>query len=249
MKKYILVALFMNLTTAFSYSQVRINVQGGAGFNSITKSDSYDGNFGFRFGVGVDIPLVGNWSFQTGLQFLNRKSTADKYAPEYIQHKGQEALCHRMLYSQINAVYFQLPIKIAAYLPINPNCGLQISAGPYISYGIVGNTDIAVVQHVTLTNDGSVTDFRYWEIHWRSNFETFDKDNGVRRFDIGIGIGADFKYKSFFIGCGVEHGLFFLKRTFPKDVLKAVLDRDRTTVAPRNFGVEFHVGYSFCVGK
>ncbi|WP_300694969.1 hypothetical protein [uncultured Bacteroides sp.] len=78
---------------------MRINVQGGAGFNSITKSDSYDGNFGFRFGVGVDIPLVGNWSFQTGLQFLNRKSTADKYAPEYIQHKGQEALCHRMLYS------------------------------------------------------------------------------------------------------------------------------------------------------
>ena len=30
MKKYILFALFMNLTTAFSYSQVRINVQGGA---------------------------------------------------------------------------------------------------------------------------------------------------------------------------------------------------------------------------
>ncbi len=41
----------------------------------------------------------------------------------------------------MSAVYLQLPVKIGTYLPLNTDCGLQISAGPYVAYGIGGNID------------------------------------------------------------------------------------------------------------
>ena len=118
MKKHILFALFLSLATSICYSQVKINVQGGAGINGITKEEVYKANFGYRFGVGVEIPLVRTWSLQTGLQFLNRKSTADESVFGYTLYEGEEVALYQKVKSTINAVYLQLPVKIATCLPI-----------------------------------------------------------------------------------------------------------------------------------
>ena len=37
MKKHVLLVLLLGLTTSFCYSQVKVSVQGGAGFSGITK--------------------------------------------------------------------------------------------------------------------------------------------------------------------------------------------------------------------
>lgn len=74
MKKHVLLVLLLGLTTSFCYSQVKVSVQGGAGFSGITKDKNYKADFGYRFGVGVEFPLARAWSLQTGLQLLNRKS-------------------------------------------------------------------------------------------------------------------------------------------------------------------------------
>ena len=249
MKKHILFALFLSLATSICYSQVKINVQGGAGINGITKEEVYKANFGYRFGVGVEIPLVRTWSLQTGLQFLNRKSTADESVFGYTQYEGEEVALYQTVKSTINAVYLQLPVKIATCLPIGKNCGLQISAGPYIAYGIGGNSDMEVAQSITSANDG-ITSGNIPKVNYlKVKFDTFDKDGGLKRLDIGLSIGADFKYKSFFVGCGVEYGLLPIDKEFPKDILKATLDGNQTMVSPHNFGVELHVGYCFSLGK
>ena len=50
MKKHVLLVLLLGLTTSFCYSQVKVSVQGGAGFNGITKDKNYKADFGYRFG-------------------------------------------------------------------------------------------------------------------------------------------------------------------------------------------------------
>ncbi|MBV3637722.1 MULTISPECIES: hypothetical protein [Bacteroides] len=51
MKKHVLLVLFLSLVTSFCYSQVKVSVQGGAGFNGITKDKNYKADFGYRFGI------------------------------------------------------------------------------------------------------------------------------------------------------------------------------------------------------
>ena len=41
MKKHVLLVLLLGLTTSFCYSQVKVSVQGGAGFSGITKDKNY----------------------------------------------------------------------------------------------------------------------------------------------------------------------------------------------------------------
>ena len=50
MKKQLLIALLLGLSTTICHSQVKINVQGGTGLTGITKNENYNANFGYRFG-------------------------------------------------------------------------------------------------------------------------------------------------------------------------------------------------------
>ena len=47
MKKHVLLVLLLGLTTSFCYSQVKVSVQGGAGFSGITKDKNYKADFGY----------------------------------------------------------------------------------------------------------------------------------------------------------------------------------------------------------
>lgn len=51
MEKHVLLVLFLSLVTSFCYSQVKVSVQGGAGFNGFTKDKNYKADFGYRFGI------------------------------------------------------------------------------------------------------------------------------------------------------------------------------------------------------
>ena len=66
MKKHLLIALVLGLSTTICHSQVKISVQGGTGLTGITKNENYNANFGYRFGVGVEFPIDKTWSMQTG---------------------------------------------------------------------------------------------------------------------------------------------------------------------------------------
>ena len=48
MKKQLLIALLLGLSTTICHSQVKINVQGGTGLTGITKNENYNANFGYR---------------------------------------------------------------------------------------------------------------------------------------------------------------------------------------------------------
>ena len=198
----------------------------------------------------MEFPLARAWSLQTGLQLLNRKSSIDEDALETRQYEGETVLLYETKKSKMSAVYLQLPVKIATYLPLNTDCGLQISAGPYIAYGIGGNIDGEMKRDPHWSGDSFVPEeIRNLAVHRGFHLETFNRDSGLKRLDIGLSAGVDFKYKCLFAGIGAEYGLLPIDKEFPKDLFKYSFQEDQTLVSPHNIGIEFHVGFCFNAGK
>ena len=86
-------------------------------------------------------------------------------------------------------------------------------------------------------------------VNGEATHKTFDKNDGLKRLDIGLSLGVDFKYKSFFAGIGAEYGFLPIDKEFPKDLFKYSIQENQTLVSPHNTGIEFHVGFCFSVGK
>lgn len=255
MKKHLLIALVLGLSTTICHSQVKISVQGGTGLTGITKNENYNANFGYRFGVGVEFPIDKTWSMQTGLQFLNRSYSVDEAVTALgITEAGKQIYMGLGIDSKINGIYLQVPIKVAAYLPLNNNCGLQFSGGPYIALGIGGKSKLNWVLATSERLDGD--DFITPSegngatlVNGEATHKTFEKNDGLKRLDIGLSLGVDFKYKSLFAGIGAEYGFLPIDKEFPKDLFKYSIQEDQTLVSPHNIGIEFHVGFCFSVGK
>lgn len=255
MKKHLLIALVLGLSTTICHSQVKISVQGGTGLTGITKNENYNANFGYRFGVGVEFPIDKTWSMQTGLQFLNRSYSVDKGITALgTNEEGKQIYMALGIDSKINGIYLQVPIKVAAYLPLNNNCGLQFSGGPYIAYGIGGKSKVnwVLATKERLDDDDFITPSEgngATLVNGEATHKTFEKNDGLKRLDIGLSLGVDFKYKSFFAGIGAEYGFLPIDKEFPKDLFKYSIQENQTLVSPHNIGIEFHVGFCFSVGK
>ena len=145
--------------------------------------------------------------------------------------------------SKTDALYLQVPIKIAAYLPLNDNCGLQLSAGPYIAYGVGDKNRLKWTLATQIFNQNDLS-------HDIGNsLEVYERNEELEQFDLGLSLGVDFKYKRFFAGIGAEYGFRPIGRELPKDITKYVFEGDETVVSPRNIGIELHVGFSFSTGK
>lgn len=249
MKQQLLVALLLGLSTTICYAQVKINVQAGTGLTGITKNENYNAKFGYSFGLGVEFPIDRTWSMQTGLQFSRKNYSVDESS--LIQNPTEEGgtyLSYDKIKSKINATYVQLPIKIAAYLPLNANCGLQFSTGAYIAYGIEGKVKTEIWRSVEL-DEGFNASKSYSSEYMSSWRNTFDKNYGSKKLDIGLSVGADFKYKYLFAGIGAEYGLLPISKKFPKDLLTRHFNEAPSFVSPHNIGVEFHVGFCFSTKK
>ena len=52
----------------------------------------------------------------------------------------------------------------------------------------------------------------------KTTHKTFDKNDGLKRLDIGLSLGVDFKYKQLFAGIGAEYGFLPIDKEFPKDI-------------------------------
>lgn len=249
MKKRTFLSFLLGLITVVCYSQVKFNVQGGVGLSDITKNQNYNPRISYRFGIGVELPIGQTWAFQTGLQFLERKYSFDKSHIESdlptTDGKKKKGFLH--IDSKISAIYFQIPAKIATYLPLSTNSGLQLSTGPYFAFGVDGNSilnwTLITIPDITDADGhpiiGSGATVMYGIVPTE---RTFGKD-GLRRFDIGWSLGIDFKHKRFFTGIGAEHGFVPIERHVPKDIFKYYFDKRSKLVSSYNIGLELHVGY------
>lgn len=168
-----------------------------------------------------------------------------------INEEGNDIMAILGVDAKTNAIYIQVPIKVAAFLPINNNCGLQFSAGPYLAYGTGGKSGIdwKLVSAVRLPSGTELIpggNTKLLEGYTQTN--TFGKE-GIKRIDLGLSLGLDFKYKDLFAGFGIEYGLLPIDKEFPDDVFKTILQQNEKLVSPHNYGIEIHVGYCLPLNK
>ena len=87
----------------------------------------------------------------------------------------------------INQLYLELPLMVGARIHTASNFDLLFKGGPYLAYGVGGKTKIDGVSEKA---------------------DTFG-DDGLKRFDAGLGLGVAFEFGKIVVG--VETGTSFTK--------------------------------------
>ena len=90
--------------------------------------------------------------------------------------------------NSINAMYLELPVMAAARFNVADNTNLVVNAGPYFACGIAGKTKFDL---------GNNTE------HKENTFG----DDGLKRFDAGLGVGVALEFGKIIAGLDGQFGL------------------------------------------
>ena len=194
MKKLLVLAVcIMSVLFASAQSKITWSAEVGIGMSSWMGdgSDHSKALFNPRVGVGLDIPLTGLVSFQTG---LNWTSKGAKYKEDGVK-------------TSINQNYFEVPLLAAFHVGATDKFDLVFTAGPYIACGIAGKTETEV---------GDVT--TSWKTFKDAEVEGIQVWNGLNRFDAGIQVGAGLDLSRWTVGGDADFGLCKIQSGGPRNI-------------------------------
>lgn len=138
--------------------------------------------------------------------------------------------------AKMNELYLQIPIRIAARLPLGKDYHASLNAGPYIACGVGGKTSGSIPYY---HDAGSSSGNRLFKIDTFGN--VLENNAGNRRLDGGIIVGITFEYRRLIIGAEAQVGLVKINQQ-----LRQVIDTEEFhNYLPRNFASFFTVGYKF----
>lgn len=190
MKRWIVyvLCLFAFLAETAAQESVNWSLKVGAGMTS-WMGQGVDGRSAIlnpKVGVGMDIPLNGLVSFQTGLTWASKGAN--------YKIKGQKI--------KVNQNYFQMPMLAAFHLGTESDFDLVLTGGAYVGYGAKGKSETKLGDDLQLTwntFDGATVE--------GSGLPMLGHINDVNRFDVGAQIGMAFDFTRYFIGVDGEFGL------------------------------------------
>lgn len=201
MKKLFLVVLLAMVSTV-TFAQISWNVQAGVNMSNLSNIEDSKMKFGYQVGVGMEYAIDDMWSIRPSLQFITKGAKAD-------YSEGGASV-----ESSMNPMYLQLPVMAAAGFNISDNMKVVVKAGPYFAFGIGGK---------------SKDSYSYEGVSQEEEYDIFG-DDGAKRFDFGLGVGAALEFGKMFVGLD---GLFGLTKMYDGDG------------APKNTTIALSVGYKF----
>jgi hypothetical protein len=198
---------FFFLAITFSSSaQIKPTIKAGV-TQATWKGDAQTNRNGFYVGAGVDIPLGDFISVEPSLQYTQRgyglKGNLN------INQLKIDALNARAT-SQMH--YVDLPLM----LKVKPVKGLQVFAGPQVSYLVKNNlrADVAILGFSLLKKDLDITDqFNRWDVGvaggigyefengigfaatYERGFNRLDKNQQFKVFNEGYKVGLTYKFQ------------------------------------------------------
>ena len=179
MKKSVLTVLFALFCT-MSFAQLSFNVKAGLNLSSYIGDNSDHSKF--KPGVRLGVGMEYQFTDIISLQpslFFSQKGA--KYS------EGYEGIVDADADVKINQLYLELPLMVGARIHTASNFDLLFKGGPYLAYGVGGKTKIDGVSEKA---------------------DTFG-DDGLKRFDAGLGLGVAFEFGNIVVG--VETGTSFTK--------------------------------------
>lgn len=225
MKQTILTVFFAIMSLgAHAQSPVSFQIKTGVGTSNFWgKSSDSNTRIAYKVGFGVEYELNKVWAIQSSLNFVSIGAKED------IESVGE---------ANMNELYLQLPIMMAARLNFSKNYSAAISAGPYIAYGIGGKTS------------GKMDNYDYSSSYYPAPYDfrlnTFgnliDDNMGNRRIDAGMIFGVHIEYYKFIFGAELQLGMVQVN-----DQLNSLLQTSGyyETFSPKNIASFFTVGYRF----
>ena len=183
----IVAGLFVALTMA-AQTKVTWSMELGLGMSSWMGKDAGDSSplFNQKVGVGIDVPLSGLVSFQTGLYWASKGASID----EYFEWDNTQSVVNK----HVNQNYFEMPLLAAFHVGTAANFDMVFTAGPYLAYGVNGKQNI---------------DFDDLTVSYSTFSESKIKDKitpGLRRFDAGVMAGVALDFKRWTVGLDGEFG-------------------------------------------
>lgn len=183
----IVAGLFVALTMA-AQTKVTWSMELGLGMSTRMGKDAGDSSplFNQKVGVGIDVPLSGLVSFQTGLYWASKGASID----EYFEWDNTQSVANK----HVNQNYFEMPLLAAFHVGTAANFDMVFTAGPYLAYGVNGKQNI---------------DFDDLTVSYSTFSESKIKDKitpGLRRFDAGVMAGVALDFKRWTVGLDGEFG-------------------------------------------
>ncbi len=164
---------------------------GGIGFatfsddrdDDYTPGSSYSyeqkNRFAGKLGFGYEMQLAPSWYLIPSIEAAWKGCNAESNTSS---RNGEHYL---------SILYLQVPVLVAYQFDLTNNSSLLLKAGPYFSYGLSGREKD--------------------EIKYPDGFQHSDEwdlfnDDGMKRFDIGLSVGAEYGFQKYFVGVNYELG-------------------------------------------
>lgn len=236
----LIIAIFPTL----GWTQIKWSIKGGTSLTATTSTFwCSDTKTGGRFGVGMEVPLNRLLSIQPSL-YMSFKGGKDKNTSTYTytNDDGTEKIIYKSTTCKYRENYIELPVNLQFRVKIGQKNALLFAVGPYIAYGIGGNT---VTEKTMITMDAIYTDGQIHDTpnttHTISREEggTFSKDGlNLHRFDAGLNTEFHIELSHVMIGLYATEGLTSLD----KNDNNSFWDY---TWSKRNIEIGLEVGYKF----
>jgi hypothetical protein len=169
-------------------TKVTWSMELGLGMSTWMGKDAGDSSplFNQKVGVGIDVPLSGLVSFQTGLYWASKGASID----EYFEWDNTQ----RVVNKHVNQNYFEMPLLAAFHVGTAANFDMVFTAGPYLAYGVNGKRNIDI-------DDLTVSYNTFGESKIEGEIVP-----GLRRFDAGVMAGVALDFKRWTVGLDGEFG-------------------------------------------
>ena len=192
----------MMINTA--HAQVALQVRAGAGISKLQGLSLMESRLSYKAGLAVDIPVSGHWAVQPALYFVQKGSNFSGYY-------GSEQIVPVTLDNRLS--YFELPVYGAFKMDLSDEMQLNIKAGPYVAWGVVGKAHVSADDmdfHRTfvgeLFTDGCDFD-GLTTLNTKSGTTYVAGSKAYKNLDAGVGFGVDFRYQHFLVGVDGSWGL------------------------------------------
>ena len=194
MKKLILlVVCICCMFTATAQTKVTWSMELGLGMSTWMGKNSDGSNplFNTKVGVGLDVPLTGLVSFQTGLAWVSKGASLDVDLTGADLGMGSDI---GVVDAHVNQNYFEMPLLAAFHVGTASNFDMVFTVGPYLAYGVNGKTSVDVDDlSVSVNSFGDSEVLR-------------QKIEGLNRFDAGLQAGVALDFAKWTVGLDGEFG-------------------------------------------
>lgn len=184
-----IVACLFTVLTMAAQTKVTWSMKVGLGMSTWMGKDAGNSSalFNQKVGVGIDVPLSGLVSFQTGLNWVSKGAGMDmNFAGLNTQNKVSV---------HVNQNYFEMPLLATFHVGTASNFDMVFTAGPYLAYGVSGKRD-ADIDDLTIS----------YNTFGDSKVEE-EVISGLRRFDAGLIGGVALDFPRWTVGLDGEFGL------------------------------------------